>query len=632
VNRFDSVGLWWEDQPVVRGTTKRAVRNVSVPHSNWQPHREFPNLNGVRAIGLDTETKDPELTAGRGPGGVRGKAQLVGLSVATLDGAWYWPLRHEYEPQRDLNQDPGKVLAWLRDVLASGVMVTGANLLYDLEMLRLEGVHVPGKLFDVQFAEALIAVDNTGGFSLDRLGERYLGHGKVTNELYQWCAASFGGKADEEQRANIWRAPPTLVGPYAEGDAHMPLQILKQQMIQIREHQLVDLFKLECELIPMLLAMRFRGVCIDEDKARSTAAWLREQAQAAQAKIPSIDVWANESIAMAFDREKLKYPRTEAGNPSFTKQFLEECRHPLAQAVLDVRLYEKAANPFVESYLLESVYNGHVYCRFHPLRGDTYGAVSGRFSSSDPNLQNIPARHPVIAPLLRSLFIPEPGCRWRRQDHNQIEYRGLAHYAVGAGADEVRRRYQLDPSTDYHNLTIDMIQRETGIVVERRPAKNINFGMVYGMGRWKLIHSLGMSNDAGERLYEAYHEASPYVKETYESAQRLANHRGYVRTILKRRRYFPDGNGAHTALNAVLQGTAADILKKGMRDIWAAGLCDVLGAPHLTVHDELDWSDPGTPESDEAFAAAEDILVHCVKLKVPLAINTSIGANWGEVG
>lgn len=632
VSRFDSIGLWWEERPVERqrGVVARQVRNTPVPRTGWTSPTSFPNLTGVKAIGLDTETKDEELTAGRGPGGVKGKAHVVGVSVATDDAAWYFPMRHEYAPEAAMNMDPAKVFAWLRETLDTGVQIVGANLLYDLEMLRLEGVEARGPLYDVQFAEPLL-VERAFSYSLDTLGQKYLGGGKNTSLLYEWCASSFGGKADEDQRANIWRSPPSLVGPYAESDARMPLQIMRLQWEKLREWEMLELFRMECDLIPLLIDMRFRGVRIDEARATQAAAWLRDQAQVAQRKIPDIDVWSNQSIAVAFDRAGLEYPRTEAGNASFTKQFLEEVAHPLAEAVLDVRLYEKAANPFVESYLLESMHNGRVYCRFHPLRSDTYGTVSGRFSSSDPNLQNIPVRHRVIGPLLRSLFIPEPGCRWRRQDHNQIEYRGLAHYAVGRGADKIRETYRLNPRTDYHELTIEMVRDATSVVLDRRPAKNLNFGLVYGMGKGKLTRSLGVSLDVGERLYNAYHTSIPAVKATYNSAARLARRRGYIRTLLGRRRHFEGGEGAHRALNGVLQGTAADILKKGMRDMHAAGITKVLGAPHLTVHDELDWSDPQTRESEEAFLELENnILVNCVKLRVPLLVNVSTGANWGE--
>ena len=197
------------------------------------------------------------------------------------------------------------------------------------------------------------------------------------------------------------------------------------------------------------------------------------------------------------------------------------------------------------------------------------------------------------------------------------------------------------------------------IELDRKPAKNFNFGMIFGMGDDKLIRSLGVSRQEGERLHKAYHAGLPFAKQTYDLARQLADRRGYIRTILGRRSRFPlwesrdwdeskrDGPmrredaverygtrgirraGTFKALNHVLQLTAADIIKKAMVDIWDAGICDVVGAPLVQVHDELDWSDPGAPE---AFAEARRIMETCVQIKVPLVVDTETGPNWGACG
>lgn len=632
MTRFDSVGLWWEDfpQPARGRQGVRRTQNIPPPPTNWAPPKEFPNLSEAKVIGLDTETKDLELLT-RGPGAVRGAAHAVGVSVAVEDASWYFPLRHEYAAQIAFNMNPEPVFRWLQDTLCSRpVPVVGANLLYDLEVLRAEGVPLPaGELFDVQYAEPLLD-EEAFSYSLDTLAQKHLGRGKETPQLYEWCAASFGGEADGKQRANIWRAPPSLVGPYAEADARLPLQILAQQRRLLHEQQLTDLFRVECGLIPLLLDMRFRGVPIDTTRVDEVSAWLVEKAAEAQERIPGVDVWSADSIAHAFDAAGLSYPRTEAGNPSFTKEFLESVVHPLAQSVHAVRMYEKARNPFVDGYLRSNLHNGRVHCQFNPLRSDAYGTVSGRFSSSNPNLQNIPSRDKVIGPMLRGLFVPEEGCVWRRQDYSQIEYRLLAHYAVGPGAEEIRERYRTDPRTDFHEMTVNLVQTETGVLLDRKPAKNLNFGLVYGMSRDKTTRSLGVSEDLGDRLYEAYHSAMPSVKKTYRAAERLAKNRGYIRTILNRRRRFKNAEYTHKALNSILQGGAADVMKRAMYDIYRAGLTKVLGPPHLTVHDELDWSDPQTKESKEAFEEVERIMVTCIPLRIPLMIDVSTGRNWGE--
>jgi len=646
-HRADNVGMWWQDYiaPPTTVRADRVARNITPPHTGWVPPREFPNLSSADILGLDVETKDLQLLE-RGPGAVRGAAHLVGISIATRERAWYFPLRHEYagEPEYPLARE--RVLAWLSDTLARPVPIVGANLLYDLEALRAEGVRMPsGQLFDVQYAQPLLD-ENARSYSLDTLAAKHLGRGKETSLLYQWCAESFGGEPTGAQRKNIWRAPSSLVGLYAEADAQLPLRILDAQRPLLEEQGLTDLFRLECDLIPVLLDMRFRGVRVDMPKAEATVRWLREQAAAHQARLRGIDVWSAESVARAFDAAGVEYARTAAGNPSFTKQWLEACEHPTAKQVLGVRAYEKAANPFVESYILGAVHNGRVHCQFHPLRSDDYGTVSGRLSSSNPNLQNIPSRDPVLGPMLRSLFIPEEGCVWRRADYSQIEYRLLVNDAIGKtpearrNAEAMRERYRQDPTTDYHAATVDMVREETAVELGRGAAKNLNFGLVYGMGKEKTTRSLGVSPDLGRRLYEAYFTAMPAVKDTYRSAQRLAERRGYIKTILGRRRRFElveggtkygeQRDGTHKALNARLQGSAADVMKKAMVDCHKAGVFAATGIPHLTVHDELDWSDPQTKESAEAFREAERIMVECIPLKIPLMIDVSVGANWGD--
>jgi DNA polymerase I-like protein with 3'-5' exonuclease and polymerase domains len=641
--RFDSVGMWWQDFPEekLRASVPRPIQVVAVPETGWRPHRQFPNLSGAKLLGLDTETKDLEIDE-RGPGAVRGAAHMVGFSLATEDKSWYFPIRHEYEPQGGMNLDADNTIAWLGEQLQQRRPLVGANLLYDLEILRNEGIRIDPKtpLLDVQLSEPLLD-EQRYSYALESLAQIHLGTGKESSALYDWCAASFGGISGPKQRANIWRAPPSLVGHYAESDALLPLKILEKQRPLLKTEGLEELFEMECGLIPLLLDMRFRGVRIDEAKAQITAKWLREQAAIAQAKIPGVDVWSAKSIERAFQAAGCDIAYTEAGNPSFTKGWLEAQEHALAQNVLDVRLYEKAANPFVESYLLQNLYNGRVHCLFHPMRSDDYGTVSGRFSSSNPNLQNIPSRHKIIGPAIRSLYIPEEGCIWQRLDYSQIEYRALLHYAIGKGAEELRDRYRNDPNTDFHELTIAMVEEVTGVKLDRKPAKNLNFGLVYGMGEEKVTRSLGISPDVGARLYKAYFTALPCVKETSRGATRLAARRGYIHTFLGRRRRFTNFEqgrfgqqrvGTHAALNACLQGTAADIIKKGMLLCYRAGLFaeDACGIPHLTVHDELDWSRKPGPKAAQAFVEVKRIMENCVKLKVPLLAVMSTGATWGE--
>lgn len=635
---------FWDDVPAA-APSARPMRFIPPPNTGWKPPREFPRLDDEAMLGIDTETKDLNLLT-KGPGAVRKDGHIVGISVSTEGDSWYFPIRHEYDGELKLNMDPAKVFAWLSALVGSKPReYVGANIMYDLEHLRAEGVrfHEGARFHDVQYAEPLLD-EESGKYSLEVLGNKYLQRGKETSLLYQWCADSFGGKVAKEQAGNIWRAPPSLVGPYAETDALMPLQILLEQGPRLESEELLDVYDMECALIPMLLDMRFAGARVDIPAARAASCLLRGKAGQSAALIPGIDAWSADSIAAAFDTHGIEYNRTPSGNPSFTKEWLTACKHPMAQHILAVRKYEKAANPFVESYILENVIDDRVYAQFHPLRGDENGTVSGRFSASTPNLQNITSRDDELAPIIRGIFIPEEDHIWVRTDYSQIEYRLLVHSIVEwelKGALELQQRYINDPTTDFHQMCIDLVREITSIILDRKPAKNINFGLVYGMGKEKLIASLGVTEELGNKLYNAYFKALPAVKAAIGYASNMANSAGYVTTIMGRRKRFgePYENDygrmerphTHKALNSRLQGSAADAMKMGMLKCYQAGLLfndEII--THLTVHDELDMSMRPTKRGRAMLKEIVHLQETAIKCNVPLIVDVSEGPNWGK--
>jgi len=606
--------------------------------SDWTPPAELPRLREARVVSIDLETYDPHLQE-RGPGWATRDGHIVGIAVATEDGGrWYLPMRHEVGGG---NIDPQVVLRWAKDELTrEGQLKVGANLIYDLGWLAAEGVRIPPPYYDVQWAEALLD-EHRESYSLDAIAKDYGLGGKDTAELYDWCARAYGGRADHRQRANIYRAPAALVGPYAEQDADLPLRIRERQIPRIRELDLERLLDLEHRLIPLLLAMRFRGVRIREDWRR-----VRDELRARMQVPEGVEIWAASSLAAYCERKGISYPRTAKGQPSFTKAWLEKHLPEIAAA----RRIDKACSVFFDGYMGKAV-NGRIHCEFHPLRGDRGGTVSGRFSSSNPNLQNIPSRDPELGPLIRSLFIPEEGCLWAKLDYSQIEYRLLAHYARGEGADAVREAYRRDPRTDFHARVAEM----SGL--DRKSAKGLNFGMIYGQGLLTTAQTLGVSVEEAQAFREQYFKDAPFVKFTFDWVSRVASRRGWIRSIGGRYHRFPywepmDAHDAgwlpreqalrkwghrirrartHKALNALLQGSAADIMKMAMVQIWESGVCDVLGAPHLTVHDELDFSMPDTPEGREAIAEVKRIMETCIELQVPLVVDVELGPSWGEV-
>ncbi|UPT53315.1 DNA polymerase A [Synechococcus phage Ssp-JY38] len=661
--RWDNVGLFWQDLPATRKGGERTLGPMPpIPETGWRPPSHFPNIIDAPWIAIDCETYDPELND-YGPGWARGKGHIVGVSICTVQGKWYFPIRHEV--QKEMNLDPDLVLRWLRYSLAGRQPKIGANIIYDLGWLRQEGVIVNGPIYDVQYAEPLL--DETAQFSLDQLGWRYLKRGKLKDELKEW-AQDYYGKSDVRWREDIYRCPVSLVGPYAEDDAEMPYQILMQQWPKLQSRGLLPLFEMECKLIRLLLDMRFAGISVDIPYAERLRDDLLQRGEATMKEAEhiagmSFNPNSAQQLAEVFDRLGLYYPRTAPteknpdGNPSFTKDYLKTLKHPFVARLQKIRELEKLRSTFVEGYILSSHVNGKVFGSFHPLRGESGGAKTGRFSSSDPNLQNIPVRT-AEGKIIRQAFICDDGHRqFRAYDYSQIEYRFLAHFATGEGADSLRSQYTHDASTDFHDMCRDMIIQHTGIELERSYVKNINFGLTYGMGLEHLAEGLGVPPAEAKSLIESYHNALPFAKATMKATVDEIQESGICRTILNRQTHFdmwePAEWGkrdvalpyraalaeyganiirayAYKGLNYKLQGSAGDLMKAAMVANYEAGVFDEIGVPRMTVHDELGFSDHGEAR-EEAWEEMRHICETCIDgIRVPIKMEGKSGAHWGE--
>lgn len=676
--RDDSVGMFWQELARETRALKAAsgekkpraarvtVRDIPVPDTGWTMPQGFPNLWHVDELAIDTETQDPGIERGSGPSAGH-DGTLVGVSVATRDAAWYFPLAH----RGWLNMNPEHVLAWLRDLaaVARQRVVVGHNVLYDLEFLAAEGVrfHRNTRFFDTSYAAAVLD-GNRLSYSLDACAETWLGDKKEGDELYAWLARKFGGKPTRaDQIARMIDAPPELAGPYAEKDAALSLRLKSALWRELTTEKLDAVARLEMRLIPLLLEMRLRGVRVDLEAAERAREGLRTEYSNALERIRTAsgitpDVWAPDSVAKVLARAGVAgIPKTATGKDSIRQAWLDQQEHPVAKDIVAARKFDKAVGTFLEGYIFDKHRNGRIYTQFHPVRSDDSGAVSGRFSSSTPNLQNIPSRDPFLGPLVRSIFVPDEGRRWYRGDYSQIEYRLLASDARGPGSDEVRQRYRDDPSTDYHEATRQIIHAKTGILLDRKPTKNINFGLAYGMQKRKLAATLGLSEEQADELFAAYHAGVPFVQATFDYYARQAGVTGEVRTFYGRRRVFdmweprrysgkradPLAHDAavkewgasgirraftHIALNHRLQGGSADLMKLAMCEAYENGVFDVIGVPMLTVHDELDWdADPSNDEHGQAIECLLDSMQDQREgINVPLMVEVSDGENWGE--
>lgn len=679
MSRWDNIGMFWQDVPGKNGKSQRQRIMPPIPETGWRPPREYPNLSAAHCLSFDLETKDPEIDD-HGPGFGRGKGHICGFSVAVPEGySWYFPIRHEVEPE--MNLDPDHSLNWLRDTLHRNpnVPIVGAGLIYDFGWLATEKIYPVGDPVDVQFAEALL--DSRAHVSLEDLSQKYLKTGKVTEVLQKWIMEYYAPPKDKWRR-DIYRSPPRLAGPYGEGDAINPLMIAKRQYPLLYQEGLLDLFRLECDLIKLLVEMRFAGVHVDTAKATKLHDELNKRAIDEKKKMKSMTGWeinprSSAQLAKAFDQFQIKYPMTAPtkkkpkGQPSFKGDFLKNLTHPFAQLVYEYKQLEKLNGTFVKGYILDGHVNGMLYCSFHPLKGESGGTGVGRFSSSDPNLQNIPVRSTIcvhgnqakkcpqgpclpLGKYIRSLFVPDDGhVQWRKYDYSQIQYRFLVNYAVGPGSEDARQRYVDDPETDYHNMVLELVQEFTGREWDRRPVKNLNFGLSFGMGDKKAGESTGLKGAELEHFLEAYHKAAPFGKATMKFLMEFAEQYGYIRTVLNRKARFdlwePREWGTdkpplpydraireygqvrraklHKSLACLLQGCEGDMMKAAMVRCHKEGLFRYIGVPRLLVHDEFDFSDPGGRE--DGWTYFKHVCESVIKVRVPIITELSKGANWG---
>ena len=612
--------------------------SLFAPKSSWSVPDIFPQFSETETVAIDLETYDPHLMT-CGPGWATGRGHIVGVGVATDDWQGYLPIRH----QGGGNLDEGIVLRWLTNLLSSTKrQVIFHNALYDVGWLRREGIIVKGKILDTIVAAPLIN-ENRFSYSLDNLGAAYCDE-KKDESLLQDAALAFGINPKSE----MYKLHAKYVGPYGEQDAALTLKLWNKLKLEIAEQELEKILEMESKLVPLLLEMRWRGVRVDEEKAEVVSKQLSTEEQKIQVEIKrkygsDVNLWANASLESIFEKNKLWFPRTEKGMASFQKDWLEGHEHELPQLIVRARKLNKARTTFIDKMIMNHAFNGRIHAEAHPMRNDRGGTVSGRFSYSNPNLQQVPARDPEIGNLIRSLFIPEEGCQWGVFDYSQQEPRLTVHYASQmnlTGAKEAVELYTED-AADFHQIVADMAN------IPRKQAKMINLGLSYGMGKEKLIRELGLDDTQAEKLFQQYHAKVPFIRALQDQCARVAMERGYIKTFAGRRcrfdlwegryernlplplkeakeKYGDDLKRSYTykALNRLIQGSAADMTKLAMIGLWEEGI-----VPHLQVHDEGDIS----IENREQANTVTKIMENCVKLAVPLLVDQELGKSWGEI-
>ena len=608
------------------------------PPTEWVMPDGFPDISYAREVAIDLETRDPNLTT-MGSGWARKDGHIIGIAVAVEGDQWYFPIRHEIGPNLDIKT----TMRWLQDVVSKDRDYIFHNAPYDVGWMLAEGVSVKGRIVDTMVVAPLLD-ENRFSYALNAIGRDYLQERKSEKELRE-AAEAFGVNAKSE----MYKLPAAYVGAYAEQDAALTLRLWTFFKGLIIKEDIGDIFDLELKVLKTIIPMREKGVRVDLEKAERIKIDLEQREKKLLAEIKrqsgiSVELWAAESVSKAFDALDLQYNKTEkTGAPSFTKGFLANHPHQVPKMIVEAREFNKARTTFVDAILKHQV-KGRIHAELHPLRSDVGGTVTGRFSYSNPNLQQIPARHGEIGPMIRSLFIPEEGTLWGAFDYSSQEPRIVVHYSklMGfRGASDFAEQYSVDARTDFHQMAADIVG------VPRKQAKDINLGLFYGMGSKKLAASLGLEFEDAKELFAEYHDKVPFVRELSDYAINRASRKGVIRTVLGRRCRFdkwePNKYGSwkpmtyqeayaehgpaikraftYKALNKLIQGSAADQTKAAMVALANEGIL-----PMIQVHDELDVS----VESEDQAKMITEIMQDCVKLEVPSVVDAEFGPNWGE--
>jgi DNA polymerase I-like protein with 3'-5' exonuclease and polymerase domains len=609
---------------------------------DWNIPPDYPDLTSYKDVAVDLETYDPNIKT-LGPGWARKDGHIIGIAVAAGEYKGYFPMRHE----NGHNLDPRITLKWIKKQLSVPDMnVIMHNATYDAGWLRAEGVEIKGRIIDTMITGALVD-ENRWSFGLDAMARDFVALRK-DEKLLQAAAKEWG----VDPKSGMYLLPPKYVGTYAEQDAVATLKLWDALKVQLEEQELWHIWNIETDLIPCMLDMRSNGVRVDLDKADQNKKLIRKQTSKLRKYIEGeagmeVDIWASASIQKMFDKLGMEYLTTEKGAPSFTKSFLNDHPSEVCQALVKLREFDKADSTFIDS-ILRHEHNGRIHTELHSTRRDEGGTVTGRFSSSNPNLQQIPARDPDIKKMIRGLFVPNEGCQWGSFDYSSQEPRLLVHFA--ASMPDYMRHHVVDGIVEEFNTgDVDLHQMVADLAgITRKQAKTVNLGIMYGMGVAKLADQLGIPADDAKSLIRQHRDKVPFVKQIADVATKQASENGQIRTLLGRKCRFPlwepvtFGVGkplphdeaqkqygkqikrafTYKALNRLIQGSAADQTKQAMLVCYNEGL-----TPMLTVHDELCFN----IESQEQADRIKEIMEKCVPLKVPSKIDVDIKPDWGEI-
>lgn len=650
------------------------------PQSSWVPPSELPDLSNVPELALDVETRDDKLAHKKGPGFYQfnradvSTGFITGISAAWGNQSIYIPVRH-----RDtICFDFELVQRWLKSLARQQhTRFIFHNFQYDWGWIQAVFNIPPPEVLDDTGAMAAMVDENQPSFKLEDLCTWQGLPGKdetLLNEALQIYSCK--GKED------LWRLPGKYVGPYAEQDAVSTFHLAKKLRALLVAENLEEAYKTECELLPVTLSMKQRGIRVDVERTTQLHDVIKDRCKeeltqlssALGTKVEIKDIRRSAWLKEQFEKIGLAYPRTAPtesyaeGQASFEKNFMANHEHWFPRAVYQIKHKYELADKFLKKFILDYHHKGRVYPSVNQFRSEEGGTRSHRFSYSDPALQQMPSRDDEYAPLIRSCFLPEEEEEWGSIDYRQQEYRLIVFVAElkgCKGAKQAADQYRSNPDTDYHDWVAQITH------LQRKRAKDVNFAKSYGAGVKKFALMTGMGLEEAERTMKQYDERLPFVKDVAYEYTKFASENGYIEMLDGARNHFnlwepiyrdyakefeykkkysglavypcyaAEGRArredpqhpwygerfkrafTHKALNRMIQGTAARQIKRAMVDISKAGY-PIL----LQIHDELGFS----------FARREDGRI-CAKIMeeampiitIPMLTDLKFGKSWGDL-
>ena len=569
-------------------------------------------------LSLDTETTSTSAI----------DAELVGLSFAVKEfEAFYVPIPANREEAlkivnifKPLYEDPK-------------ILKVGQNLKYDLEVLRNYGIELKGKMWDTMIAHYLIQPELR--HNMDYMAEIYLNYQTIhIDELI-----GPKGKNQKSMRSLL----PSQVYEYAAEDADITLRLKNKLEPELKKYDCEKLFyEIEMPLMPVLAEMEMNGVCLDTQSLAETSKQFTNRMNEIEARIfelagQQFNIASPKQVGeILFDKLKIveKAKKTKTGQYVTSEEVLQQLKnkHEIVADILEHRGLKKLIGTYIDALpKLINPSTGHIHTSFNQTI-----TATGRLSSSDPNLQNIPIRG-EDGKEIRKAFIPEPGCLFFSADYSQIELRVMAHLSQDPQMIEVFRE-----GKDLHAATAANIYKKPIAEVtrdERTKSKRANFGIIYGITVFGLAERLDIPRDEAKMLIDGYFETFPQVHNYMEKSKEVARQQGYVTTLFGRRRYLPDinshnatvrGFAERNAINAPIQGTAADIIKVAMIHIFQRFKAEGIKSKMiLQVHDELNFSVlPEEKEKVEQIVIEE--MQNAFQMAVPLVADSGFGDNWLE--